>query len=118
MRLLKMSRPRAISTCLSIRFAPRSVRDSQDLDVESYEFNERWTVSCSDERLGHAMPSLLVIKQLLAPIWSGRIVVIERQMIVTYTTGHTDLVDLEQIVSAFYALAGAIPACLGDSRAP
>ncbi|WP_062210653.1 hypothetical protein [Demequina oxidasica] len=93
----------------------RSVLGDKDLDVESHEFNERWTVSCADDRLGHAILSPRVIEQLLAPVWSGRIVVIEQQMLMTYSTGHTDLSELEELVSALYGVADSIPAYLGDS---
>ena len=85
---------------------------ARDLVVESHEFNQRWKVWCEDERVGHAVLTPTLINNLLSPGWNGRGLVIEGQVLMTYTAGHTDLAELEPVVGALYRVLDDIPAFL------
>lgn len=82
---------------------------TKDLDIESFEFNERWKVWCEDERVGHAILTPALISFLLEPGWVGRGIVIEGNKLMTYAAGHTDLRDLEGVVAGLYGIRDHIP---------
>lgn len=87
---------------------------AKDLEVESHEFNQRWKVWCADERIGHAVLTPALIAYLLAPGWIGRGIVIESRLLMTYSSGHSNLHDLEGVVGGLYGFLDQMPGFLRE----
>jgi len=89
---------------------------AKDLDVQSHEFNQRWKVWCADERRGHAVLTPAVIDYMLAPGWVGRGLVIEGRLLMTYTDGRSNLLELEAVVGGLYGLLDQIPEFIFEDK--
>lgn len=83
---------------------------AKDLDVESYDFNQRWKVACDDERLGHAILTPRMIERFLQPDLGGRAFTFEGSALIGISPQVSDLGDLQLVAGALNSIVDLVPA--------
>lgn len=86
------------------------VLGGRDIDVESYEFNQRWRVLCDDARYGHAVIDPRMIERLLQADVDGMAVRIEGGAVYVWSQGRRGADDLARRLTVVSGIARRIPA--------
>lgn len=80
-----------------------------DVDVESYEFNQRWRVITNDPQYAHALLDPRMIERLLFPDVEGLGVRIDGGAVYVWSMGRRDISDLARRLGVVSGIARRIP---------
>lgn len=81
----------------------------RDVEVESYEFNQRWRVLCNDARYAHAVLDPRMIERLLYLDVAGMSVRIDGGAVYVWRSGRQGAADLAKRLSVVSGIARRIP---------
>ncbi len=88
----------------------------REVDVESYEFNEIWSVYSHDARIAHAILQPRMIERLLESDANCREFTFEGAALMTSVPFATALADVEALVRMLYGVADLVPRFLFEDN--